>query len=470
MSWTVSAGDTLGERRVLERLRWDPGQLGEEPEHGRRNRPWESAGRARAAPAAPLSAAPRAGRTESPKCPSRPARDRPLRELRPEPLARPSRRVQSRGCRGRRHGDQCTQRFRPDRAGVPGKLPAMNAPVGQQEQPKAPAAVDTPSKARTLMLVVGSGRSGTSLFTGIMQRLGFHVPQPEVTADSTNPRGFAEPKWVVDFHTALLGRAGVQVADARPSAWAQTARVAMDDDVRRKLREWLAAEFAKSDNVRHQGPAALVVPAAVAPVRPGRGRHGEVRDRPAAPRGGDRQQAAVVRQLAGRRRAHGRLDQPGALHRARDPRGPAGVHQVPGHARRLDRRHRPRRRRARPRSDPRRAGGVHRADPRVRRPVAQPLALELGGVRDPRRSARCRRRGLDARSPASPTRTPTSRAPSSRSRRRGLHTSSSTRTPRRSPSPRSRRPGAFPPPVAPPSRRSARFPRATSARSRAAGA
>jgi hypothetical protein len=104
------------------------------------------------------------------------------------------------------------------------------------------------------VLVVGSGRSGTSLFTGIMQRLGFHVPQPEVSADSTNPRGFAEPKWVVDFHTALLNRAGVQVADARPSAWAETARVAIDEDVRRKLREWLADEFARSDHVVIKDP------------------------------------------------------------------------------------------------------------------------------------------------------------------------------------------------------------------------
>jgi hypothetical protein len=104
------------------------------------------------------------------------------------------------------------------------------------------------------MLVVGSGRSGTSLFTGIMHRLGFHVPQPEVTADSTNPRGFAEPKWVVDFHDALLGRARVQVADARPSAWAQTAKVAIDDDVRRTLREWLAAEFEKNDHVVIKDP------------------------------------------------------------------------------------------------------------------------------------------------------------------------------------------------------------------------
>ena len=111
-----------------------------------------------------------------------------------------------------------------------------------------------PSTARTLVLVVGSGRSGTSLFTGIMQRLGFHVPQPEVNADPTNPRGFAEPKWVVDFHTSLLSRAGVQVADARPSAWAETARVAIDEDVRRKLREWLTAEFAQADHVIIKDP------------------------------------------------------------------------------------------------------------------------------------------------------------------------------------------------------------------------
>ena len=69
---------------------------------------------------------------------------------------------------------------------------------------------------RSLVLVAGSGRSGTSLFTGILQRLGFLVPQPEVPADETNPRGFAESQWVVDFHTKLLREARVQVADARP--------------------------------------------------------------------------------------------------------------------------------------------------------------------------------------------------------------------------------------------------------------
>ena len=130
----------------------------------------------------------------------------------------------------------------------------MSSPVDEKKPAAAAGARAAPSKGRTLVLVVGSGRSGTSLFSGIMQRLGYHVPQPEVSADSTNPRGFAESKWVVDFHTALLARAGVQVADARPSAWAETARVAIDEDVRRKLREWLADEFARSDHVIVKDP------------------------------------------------------------------------------------------------------------------------------------------------------------------------------------------------------------------------
>ena len=95
---------------------------------------------------------------------------------------------------------------------------------------------------RSLVLVAGSGRSGTSLFAGIMKRLGYAVPGPEVPADETNPRGFAESQWVVDFHTRLLRRAGVQTADARPSAWALTARVGLDDAVVAELRTWLARQ------------------------------------------------------------------------------------------------------------------------------------------------------------------------------------------------------------------------------------
>jgi hypothetical protein len=107
---------------------------------------------------------------------------------------------------------------------------------------------------RSLVLVAGSGRSGTSLFTGILQRLGFLVPQPEVPADTTNPRGFAESQWVVDFHTRLLDRAGVQVADAQPGAWARTADVGLDEEVRRELRRWLAGRYREADHVAIKDP------------------------------------------------------------------------------------------------------------------------------------------------------------------------------------------------------------------------
>jgi hypothetical protein len=107
---------------------------------------------------------------------------------------------------------------------------------------------------RTLVLVAGSGRSGTSLFAGVLQRLGFLVPQPEVPADPTNPRGFAESQWVVDFHTRLLKGARVQVADARPAAWSTTARVALDAEVQAQLRTWLAGHYNESDHIIIKDP------------------------------------------------------------------------------------------------------------------------------------------------------------------------------------------------------------------------
>lgn len=112
----------------------------------------------------------------------------------------------------------------------------------------------TGATERTLILVAGSGRSGTSLFSGILQRLGFHVPQPEVPADDTNPRGFGESQWVVDFHTRMLKRARVQVSDARPLAWAQTAEVGLDAEVERELRAFLQAQYREADHLIVKDP------------------------------------------------------------------------------------------------------------------------------------------------------------------------------------------------------------------------
>ena len=110
------------------------------------------------------------------------------------------------------------------------------------------------AQKRSLVMVAGSGRSGTSLFSGIVKRLGYHVPQPEVPADQTNPKGFAEPQWVVDFHDRLLRQAGVQTSDARPAAWARTAQICLDAGVRDELRTWLDGQFAKSDDLLIKDP------------------------------------------------------------------------------------------------------------------------------------------------------------------------------------------------------------------------
>jgi len=92
---------------------------------------------------------------------------------------------------------------------------------------------------RTLLIVAGSGRSGTSTVSGALQRLGFHVPQPEVPADETNPRGFYEPQWVVEFHKRLLRSIPVRTIDARPVAVGETEALARDPELTGELTRWL---------------------------------------------------------------------------------------------------------------------------------------------------------------------------------------------------------------------------------------
>jgi hypothetical protein len=110
------------------------------------------------------------------------------------------------------------------------------------------------SDRRRLVLVVGVGRSGTSLLAGILGQIGFHIPQPEVVADSTNPRGFGEPRWVVDFHTRLMRQARVTVFDARPAAWEKTRAFAENAAVHAELRDWVANEMRHSDDVVVKDP------------------------------------------------------------------------------------------------------------------------------------------------------------------------------------------------------------------------
>jgi hypothetical protein len=108
-----------------------------------------------------------------------------------------------------------------------------------------------------LILIAGSGRSGTSLLSGILKAMGGYVPQPEVSADETNPHGFGEPQWVVDFHTKLLREVGIYTSDARPSAWAKTAELGRGWEVQTELETWVRGQFRNGDHVVVKDPRLL---------------------------------------------------------------------------------------------------------------------------------------------------------------------------------------------------------------------
>jgi len=109
---------------------------------------------------------------------------------------------------------------------------------------------------RRVVFVVGSGRSGTSTMAGTLRTLGLHVPQPEVVADATNPKGFGEPRWVVDLHAELLRRSNVQVSDARPRAWLDTGTTSGDHATRERVTTWLEEQFAVADELVVKDPRA----------------------------------------------------------------------------------------------------------------------------------------------------------------------------------------------------------------------
>ena len=118
----------------------------------------------------------------------------------------------------------------------------------------AETAIKSTPAGRRIIFVAGSGRSGTSVMTSILERAGYHVPQPTVTADGTNPTGFGEPLWVVELHTKLLRQSQVWPSDARPTAWFKCGQVGQRPTVLAEVVEWLETNFAAADNVVVKDP------------------------------------------------------------------------------------------------------------------------------------------------------------------------------------------------------------------------
>lgn len=97
-----------------------------------------------------------------------------------------------------------------------------------------------------VVVVAGAGRSGTSTVAGALTMLGLHLPEPQVPADETNPRGFYESQWVVDLHKAMLKRTPVvRTLDSRPEAPALAAQLPTAEDAA-ALDAWLTTAIAEA--------------------------------------------------------------------------------------------------------------------------------------------------------------------------------------------------------------------------------
>lgn len=112
--------------------------------------------------------------------------------------------------------------------------------------PTTPARPDV-QPGPPLVLVSGSGRSGTSSLAGALKRLGLHVPQPEVEASETNPRGFYEPQWVIDFHKRHLKELALFNIDSRPAAVDLVAHHVESGVPTAELHGWLSGQLDAPD-------------------------------------------------------------------------------------------------------------------------------------------------------------------------------------------------------------------------------
>jgi hypothetical protein len=77
---------------------------------------------------------------------------------------------------------------------------------------------------------------------GTLAHSGFYVPAA-IKGNQTNPTGFFEPRWAVNFHRRLLDKAGVRTLDTDPEALGRLERTTSDPAIRAELREWLEKEL-----------------------------------------------------------------------------------------------------------------------------------------------------------------------------------------------------------------------------------
>ncbi len=130
----------------------------------------------------------------------------------------------------------------------------MSPESSAESSPESSPETSADTGAAKVVVVAGSGRSGTSTIAGVLKSAGLLIPPPEVPGNRTNPRGFFEPRWAVDVQTRLLRRSSVVLTDARPAAFDQTASVAAAEEVRAEVGGWVREHLAASHELLVKDP------------------------------------------------------------------------------------------------------------------------------------------------------------------------------------------------------------------------
>jgi len=126
--------------------------------------------------------------------------------------------------------------------------------------PSAPAEPDLVQSApRRFVLVTGAGRSGTSTMSGGLNHLGIHSPRPSLGANASNPRGFFEPKWAIDFHRRILERAAIDTFDGRPDA-VDRIQAVLGPEHEDEIVAWLTGELEQAPQIVVKDPRSSWMP------------------------------------------------------------------------------------------------------------------------------------------------------------------------------------------------------------------
>jgi hypothetical protein len=110
----------------------------------------------------------------------------------------------------------------------------------------------------SLVLITGTGRSGTSTMSGALHHLGLFVPGPYLGANESNPKGFFESSWAVRFHKRIASAAGINDFDSNPNAFSRV-QAALTSEHRATLCDFVRKQAAVSDQVVVKDPRSVWV-------------------------------------------------------------------------------------------------------------------------------------------------------------------------------------------------------------------